>query len=99
VSRIVLFCDIERPMRFRWASAVNRLVSNTLMRAAAERPFHITAFDHDNRVPMQKMVDLEACEQSNSLVRFVAGTEKPEVMLVCGYLRRPTARRSSCSRG
>jgi beta-hydroxylase len=35
VSRIVLFCDIERPMRFRWASAVNRLVSNTLMRAAA----------------------------------------------------------------
>ncbi|GAB7523461.1 aspartyl/asparaginyl beta-hydroxylase domain-containing protein [Paraburkholderia sp. 2C] len=34
-SRIVLFCDIERPMRFRWASAINRLVSNTLMRAAA----------------------------------------------------------------
>jgi beta-hydroxylase len=35
MSRIVLFCDIERPMRFRWASAFNRLVSNTLMRAAA----------------------------------------------------------------
>jgi beta-hydroxylase len=35
MSRIVLFCDIERPMRFRWASAINRLVSNTLMRAAA----------------------------------------------------------------
>ncbi len=35
VSRIVLFCDIERPMRFRWASAMNRAVSNTLMRAAA----------------------------------------------------------------
>lgn len=35
MSRIVLFCDIERPMSFRWASAVNRLVSNTLMRAAA----------------------------------------------------------------
>ncbi|CAB3762116.1 aspartyl/asparaginyl beta-hydroxylase domain-containing protein [Paraburkholderia solisilvae] len=35
VSRIVLFCDIERPMRFRWAAAVNRFVSNTLMRAAA----------------------------------------------------------------
>jgi beta-hydroxylase len=35
VSRIVLFCDIERPMRFRWAAAINRLVSHTLMRAAA----------------------------------------------------------------
>ncbi|CAB3760658.1 aspartyl/asparaginyl beta-hydroxylase domain-containing protein [Paraburkholderia humisilvae] len=34
VSRIVLFCDIERPMRFRWAAAVNRFVSHTLMRAA-----------------------------------------------------------------
>jgi len=34
VSRIVLFCDIERPMRFRWATAINRFVSNTLMRAA-----------------------------------------------------------------
>ena len=34
VSRIVLFCDIERPMRFRWAAAINRFVSNTLMRAA-----------------------------------------------------------------
>jgi beta-hydroxylase len=33
-SRIVLFCDIERPMRYRWAAAINRFVSNTLMRAA-----------------------------------------------------------------
>jgi AraC family transcriptional activator of mtrCDE len=61
------------------------LSPHMLIVVPAERPFHITAFDHDNRVPMQKMVDLEACEQSNSLVRFVAGTEKPEVMLVCGY--------------
>ena len=35
VSRIVLFCDVERPMRFRWATAMNRFVSHALMRAAA----------------------------------------------------------------
>lgn len=34
-SRIILFCDIERPMRFRWAQAVNRWVAWHLMRAAA----------------------------------------------------------------
>ncbi|QYD67123.1 AraC family transcriptional regulator [Paraburkholderia edwinii] len=64
-----------------------RLSPHMLIVVPAERPFHITAFDHDNRVPMQKMVDLEACEQSGSLVRFVAGTEKPEVILVCGYFQ------------
>jgi AraC-like DNA-binding protein len=64
-----------------------RLSPHMLIVVPAERPFHITAFDHDNRVPMQKMVNLEACEQSSALVRYVAGTEKPEVMLVCGYFR------------
>ncbi len=29
------FCDIERPMKWRWAQAVNHWVGNTLMSAAA----------------------------------------------------------------
>jgi beta-hydroxylase len=33
-DRIILFCDIERPMRFRWAAHVNRFIAVTLMRAA-----------------------------------------------------------------
>ncbi|CAE6851712.1 hypothetical protein R75461_07506 [Paraburkholderia nemoris] len=35
ISRIVLFCDVERPMRFRWAGVINRAFAATLMRAAA----------------------------------------------------------------
>ncbi len=34
-DRIILFCDIERPMRFRWAQAVNRWLGRTLMTAAS----------------------------------------------------------------
>ncbi|MES2742094.1 MAG: lipid A hydroxylase LpxO [Pseudomonadota bacterium] len=34
-ERIILFCDIERPMRFRWAQAVNRWLGRTLMTAAS----------------------------------------------------------------
>lgn len=34
-SRIVLFCDIERPMYFRWAAALNRMFSAILLGAAA----------------------------------------------------------------
>jgi beta-hydroxylase len=33
-DRIILFCDIERPMRFRWAQAVNHAMGVFLMRAA-----------------------------------------------------------------
>jgi beta-hydroxylase len=33
-SRIILFCDVERPMYFRWAASLNRFVAGTLMRAA-----------------------------------------------------------------
>ncbi|MDR5814051.1 MULTISPECIES: lipid A hydroxylase LpxO [unclassified Caballeronia] len=35
VERIILFCDIERPMKYRWAQAVNHVVGGFLMRAAA----------------------------------------------------------------
>ncbi|MBB3118081.1 lipid A hydroxylase LpxO [Pseudoduganella violacea] len=34
-DRIILFCDVERPMRFGWAQAVNRFLGRTLMTAAA----------------------------------------------------------------
>jgi beta-hydroxylase len=34
-DRIILFCDVERPMRFRWAQAVNRFLGKTMMTAAA----------------------------------------------------------------
>jgi beta-hydroxylase len=34
-DRIILFCDVERPMRFRWAQAVNRFLGRTMMTAAA----------------------------------------------------------------
>jgi len=35
VNRIILFCDIERPMKYRWAQAVNRFFSLLLLRSAA----------------------------------------------------------------
>lgn len=34
-DRIILFCDIDRPMKYRWAQAVNNVVGGFLMRAAA----------------------------------------------------------------
>lgn len=34
-DRIILFCDIERPLRFRWATALNRWLGRHLMSAAA----------------------------------------------------------------
>jgi beta-hydroxylase len=34
-DRIILFCDIERPMRFRWAQGVNRWLGRFMMTAAA----------------------------------------------------------------
>jgi Aspartyl/asparaginyl beta-hydroxylase and related dioxygenases len=34
VNRIILFCDIERPLKYRWAQAVNRFFSMLLLRSA-----------------------------------------------------------------
>jgi len=34
-NRIILFCDIERPMRYRWAQAINRFLAHTMMTAAS----------------------------------------------------------------
>ncbi|RJG07441.1 lipid A hydroxylase LpxO [Noviherbaspirillum cavernae] len=34
-DRIILFCDIERPMRYRWAQAINRWLGRTMMTAAS----------------------------------------------------------------
>ncbi len=35
INRIILFADVERPMRYRWAQEVNRWVGAVLLRAAA----------------------------------------------------------------
>jgi len=34
-DRVILFCDIERPMRYRWAQVLNRWLGRTLMTAAS----------------------------------------------------------------
>jgi beta-hydroxylase len=34
-TRIILFCDVERPMKYRFMTAINRWVSNHLVKAAA----------------------------------------------------------------
>ena len=34
-NRIILFADVERPMRYRWAQAINHAVGGFLLRAAA----------------------------------------------------------------
>lgn len=34
-DRVILFCDIERPLRYRWAQAVNRWFARNLLAAAA----------------------------------------------------------------
>ncbi|MNZ55948.1 Aspartyl/Asparaginyl beta-hydroxylase [compost metagenome] len=34
-NRIILFCDVERPMKYRWAAAINRWFSRHVMAAAS----------------------------------------------------------------
>jgi beta-hydroxylase len=34
-GRVILFCDIERPMRYRWAQAINAFLGKTMMTAAS----------------------------------------------------------------
>jgi beta-hydroxylase len=34
-DRIILFCDVERPMRYRWAQAVNRFLARNIVTAAS----------------------------------------------------------------
>jgi beta-hydroxylase len=34
-DRIILFCDVERPLRYRWAQAVSRVLGGFLLRASA----------------------------------------------------------------
>jgi beta-hydroxylase len=34
-DRIILFCDVERPMRYKWAQAVNRWLAKTIVTAAS----------------------------------------------------------------
>ncbi|TAN08531.1 MAG: lipid A hydroxylase LpxO [Rhodanobacteraceae bacterium] len=34
-DRIILFCDLERPMKYRWATALNHAVARTLLHAGS----------------------------------------------------------------
>ena len=34
-NRIILFCDVERPLRYRWAEAINQWLGRTMMTAAS----------------------------------------------------------------
>ena len=34
-DRVILFCDVERPMRYRWMAAINRWLGRTMMTAAS----------------------------------------------------------------
>ncbi|SNS10111.1 beta-hydroxylase [Noviherbaspirillum humi] len=34
-DRVILFCDVERPMRFRWAQGINKFLGRTMMTAAS----------------------------------------------------------------
>ena len=34
-DRIILFCDVERPMRYRWAAALNRWLAKRFVSAGA----------------------------------------------------------------
>jgi len=36
-QRIILFCDINRPLRYRWANTINRLVCNTIIKASSSK--------------------------------------------------------------
>jgi len=49
-DRIILFCDIERPMKFAWAQAINRAVGGFLLRAAASPNEHGDRTGGVNRV-------------------------------------------------
>jgi beta-hydroxylase len=37
VTRIILFCDVERPLKTRWMAAFNRWVSRNIIRASASQ--------------------------------------------------------------
>ncbi len=34
-DRIILFCDVERPLKFRWATALNRWLARNFIAAGA----------------------------------------------------------------
>lgn len=35
IDRIILFCDVERPMQYRWAQSMNRFLGSTLITSAS----------------------------------------------------------------
>jgi beta-hydroxylase len=50
VTRIILFCDVERPLRTRWMTAVNRWVSRNIIRQSATQNFENEQIGAANRI-------------------------------------------------
>jgi beta-hydroxylase len=50
VTRIILFCDIERPLRTPWMRAINRWVSRNVIRASATQNVETEHVGAANRI-------------------------------------------------
>jgi beta-hydroxylase len=50
VTRIILFCDVERPLRTRWMTAFNRWVSRNIIRASATQNVETEQVGTFNRI-------------------------------------------------
>src|SRR5438105_2900559 len=50
VTRIILFCDVERPLRTRWMTAFNRWVSRNIIRASATQNVETEQVGAFNRI-------------------------------------------------
>ena len=50
VTRIILFCDVERPLRTRWMAAFNRWVSRNIIRASATQNVETEQVGTFNRI-------------------------------------------------
>ena len=53
VTRIILFCDVERPLRTRWMAACNRWVSRHIIRASATQNTEAEEVGTFNRIYAQ----------------------------------------------
>ena len=65
-TRIILFCDIERPMKWRWAQAVNHWVGTTLMHQCCPDP----VVNRLRPAPFHRTFDI-AEENNPRVIRFI----------------------------
>jgi AraC family transcriptional regulator, activator of mtrCDE len=65
------------------------LAPHTLVIVPPNQAFHITVAGDDGNPPMSKFVGKRSQEdeESGTMLRYVAGSGEPQVMLICGYFR------------